>query len=170
VKATLRGRLVFVTLAVVAALGLAAVIALESDLREQQQARMQEALMRYADAARALFEVAPLDMRQPPAALIARIDPLADRLGGSVGARVTVIAEDGTVLGDSSLPPDAVAKLENHGARPEVRAALREDRGVSERHSATLDDDLLYVAVPFRRADAHGAVRVALPLAQIGGR
>ncbi|MGZ5426057.1 MAG: hypothetical protein ACXWE1_02520, partial [Thermoanaerobaculia bacterium] len=39
------------------------------------------------------------------------------------GARVTLIATDGTVLGDSEVAPDDLAALESHGKRPEVVAA-----------------------------------------------
>ena len=71
--------------------------------------------------------------------------------GGSApaaGARVTLIAADGVVLGDSEAEP---ATMENHAGRPEVAPALAGDAaGSSMRHSATVDQDLLYVAVPIR--------------------
>src|SRR5256885_746851 len=39
-------------------------------------------------------------------------------------SRVTVIAADGRVLGDSEVAVDDLPRVENHGARPEVLAAL----------------------------------------------
>src|SRR5579884_3725772 len=88
------------------------------------------------------------------------LDPLAKSLGREIGARVTLISRDGTVLGDSDHDPRT---MENHGSRPEVIQALRMGRGESERHSATLDLDLLYVAVPmYDREQIVGVARVAL--------
>src|SRR5215207_7072241 len=88
------------------------------------------------------------------------IDPLVKRLGAGIDARVTIVAADGTVLGDSTADPGT---MDNHGSRPEVIAARRTGIGEAQRHSATLDTDFLYVAVPI--TDVPGAVaRVALPL------
>jgi two-component system, OmpR family, phosphate regulon sensor histidine kinase PhoR len=88
------------------------------------------------------------------------IDPLIKRLGARIDARVTIVAADGTVLGDSRADPGT---MDNHGSRPEVIAARRTGIGEAQRHSATLDTDFLYVAVPI--TDVPGAVaRVALPL------
>ncbi len=95
----------------------------------------------------------------------ADLDPLAKRLGAEIGARITLIAADGTVLGDSGADP---ASMENHGTRPEVLEALHQGRGESERHSATLDRDLLYVAVPMETGGTvRGVARVALPVREI---
>lgn len=93
------------------------------------------------------------------------LDPLAKDLGRQIGARVTLIARDGTVLGDSDHDPRT---MENHGTRPEVLQALQLGRGESERHSATLDRDLLYVAVPMYNQDQIvGIARVALPVREV---
>ncbi len=95
----------------------------------------------------------------------ADLDPLAKELGRQIGARVTLIARDGTVLGDSDHDPRT---MENHGTRPEVLQALQLGRGESERHSATLDRDLLYVAVPMHNRDQIvGVARVALPVREV---
>ena len=95
----------------------------------------------------------------------ADLDPLAKQLGQEIGARVTLIAADGTVLGDSDSDP---ATMENHSTRPEVLQALQTGSGVSQRHSATLEKDLLYVAVPMRReATLLGVARVALPVYEV---
>jgi two-component system phosphate regulon sensor histidine kinase PhoR len=87
-------------------------------------------------------------------------DPLVKRLGDHIDARLTIVGPDGSVLGDSVAEPRT---MDNHGARPEVVGARQMGIGEAERHSATLDEDFLYVAVPIR--DVPGAVaRVALPL------
>ena len=97
------------------------------------------------------------------------LDAEADSIGQLVGARVTFIAADGTVVGDSELTRDELRTLENHAGRPEVQQALAAGLGVARRHSTTLNTDLLYVAVPVRTQAAPGLafVRLALPLTGI---
>jgi len=62
------------------------------------------------------------------------------------GVRVTLIAEDGTVVADSDVPFENLPALENHFSRPEVQQARVESVGVNIRHSATVGRDFLYVA------------------------
>jgi len=98
----------------------------------------------------------------------AALDAVVDAAGRDLGERVTVIAPDGRVLADSAASDAALDALDNHGARPEVRAALRDGRGVAVRHSATVGQDLLYSAVAVRSGDRLlGVARVALPLAGV---
>ena len=85
-------------------------------------------------------------------------DALADAAGAALGHRVTLIAMDGRVVGDSDFDGPALQRLENLGTRPEVRAALRDSVGSARRASAGTGDDLLYVAV--RAPD--GVARLAL--------
>lgn len=95
----------------------------------------------------------------------AQLDPLAKQLGRDSGARITFIAPDGTVLGDSDHDP---ATMDNHATRPEVVQALRQGTGESRRYSVTLEEDLLYVAAPITRGGTTlGVARVALPVSQI---
>ncbi|MDE5564253.1 MAG: hypothetical protein K2I93_03785, partial [Oscillospiraceae bacterium] len=49
--------------------------------------------------------------------------------------RTTIVAPDGTVLYDSIFPADT---LENHSAREEIQAALKNGEGDSERYSESL--------------------------------
>ena len=90
------------------------------------------------------------------------------RVARSTGARVTLIAPDGRVLGESDRGLSELAALENHAARPEVRAALAGGTGRDLRRSVTIDAPLLYVAVPVR-ADGRivGVLRLALPLSAV---
>jgi two-component system phosphate regulon sensor histidine kinase PhoR len=94
---------------------------------------------------------------------IATIDPLVKRLGNRLDSRLTIVAADGTVLGDSFADPRA---MDNHARRPEVAAARAAGFGEAERTSRTLDAGFLYVAVPI--PEAPGAVaRIALPLTEV---
>ncbi len=101
-----------------------------------------------------------IDHRPP-----AEIDTLAKKLGQETGVRVTIIDRTGVVLGDSEHDP---LTMENHGQRPEVLAALENGSGESQRRSATVGYDLLYVAVPIHDgSQLLGVARVALPLSEV---
>ena len=80
-------------------------------------------------------------------------------------SRVTLITPGGGVLADSER--DA-GTMENHAGRPEVREALQGRPGSSVRHSATLDHDLLYFALPgtFQGKEGH-VLRLAVPLERV---
>ena len=79
------------------------------------------------------------------------LDPVVDAAAREVGARTTVIAVDGRVVADSVASGPDLARMENHGNRPEVRAALAGEVSRAERLSATVGTVLLYVAVPVRK-------------------
>ena len=108
-----------------------------------------------------------LSHRRP--ATPAELDAEADALGRLVAARVTFIGPDGTVVGDSQLSGEELRTVENHKDRPEVQLARRDGLGVARRYSATLDIEMLYVAVAVRNADAPmiSEIRLALPLTEI---
>ena len=83
-------------------------------------------------------------------------------------SRVTVIAPDGVVRGDSEIAPADLGRLENHRDRPEVRAALEGRVGRDLRTSASLHAPLMYVALPVRDGDRTiGVLRLALPLSAV---
>jgi two-component system phosphate regulon sensor histidine kinase PhoR len=95
------------------------------------------------------------------------LDLLAKRWAESLGARVTIIGAEGTVLGESHTD---WAQMDNHLDRPEVQEALREGDGSSIRFSDTLGYDLMYVALPVTDPSSGqllGYMRVSLPLRDI---
>lgn len=93
------------------------------------------------------------------------LDVAAQGYAEMVGARITVIAADGTVIGESH---EDRSQMENHLYRPEVQGALSHGQGSSVRFSRTLGYDMLYVAVPILDGpDVVGFVRVALSLQQV---
>ena len=95
----------------------------------------------------------------------AALDGLAKQLGTDINARVTIIAADGTVLGDSEDNP---ATMENHSTRPEVIAALATGYGEIVRYSTTLNEQMMYVAVSIKdNNQVLGVARVALPLSDV---
>jgi two-component system phosphate regulon sensor histidine kinase PhoR len=97
---------------------------------------------------------------------VAELDAEADRLGQLINARVTLVAGDGHVVGDSSESFESLAAMENHGQRPEIVQARAGGLGRARRYSDTLKIDMLYVAVPVSHP-AIAFVRIALPVADI---
>src|SRR5687768_3777961 len=90
------------------------------------------------------------------------------RAAGPTQSRVTLIAPDGRVLGDSDVEPRDLDRLENHRERPEVREALQGRVGHDLRTSASVNAPLLYVAVPVVDGGrVVGVLRTALPLAAV---
>ncbi len=89
---------------------------------------------------------------------------VARRLVARTDLRVTIVAADGTVIADSDFEP---AKMENHAARPEVRAALAGDVGTDRRHSSAEGVEALYVAVPGSLDGERVAIRVSEPMTEI---
>lgn len=147
----------FLTLAVAGAL-------FAFNLQRQTNARVEQTLKGGAQVAAELLARGPsLPVGADP---VRTFDAEADRIGALLTARVTLIAPNGVVLGDSSEPLDAVRTMDNHATRPEVVDATAAGQGVSRRASATVGEDMLYVALPVRHPQV-GYVRVALPLASV---
>jgi two-component system phosphate regulon sensor histidine kinase PhoR len=92
----------------------------------------------------------------------ARIDPLVRRLGERSSMRVTVIAPDGTVLGESE---GDLSVMDNHATRPEVVGAMSGGVGIAVRYSDTVGFDMMYAARPvLREGRTVGFVRAGIPL------
>jgi two-component system phosphate regulon sensor histidine kinase PhoR len=90
------------------------------------------------------------------------------RASRPTGARVTLIATDGRVVGESERSAGDLDLLDNHRDRPEVKAALGGKLGHDLRRSDTLRRPLLYVALPVRDGGrVIGALRLALPLSAV---
>jgi len=93
------------------------------------------------------------------------LDPHARHWADILNARITIIAPDGTVWGESD---EDSAGMSNHSDRPEVIQALSYGTGHSSRFSHTLGYDMLYTAV---RVEENGhvlaLVRIALPLQHV---
>lgn len=93
------------------------------------------------------------------------LDALAKQWARLLEARVTIIAPDGVVLGDSH---EDRTRMDNHLSRPEVQQALTNGQGSSTRLSDTVGYEMMYTAVP-AIADGKVAaiVRVARPLRMV---
>jgi two-component system phosphate regulon sensor histidine kinase PhoR len=159
---TFRTRLFLTSLVVASVTLLVTTVLVSWSVRRAASASIERSLVSQARLA-----AETLSHRQP--ASRAELDAEADAMSRVVGARVTFVGRDGTVLGDSDLSPEQLATIENHGTRPEIQQARREGLGVARRYSATLGTDMLYVASPIASpAMAElSEVRLALPLTGI---
>src|SRR3954470_3384979 len=158
---TFRARLFFASLLASAVTLLVAAALVSWSVRRIVDDRIERSLI---DEARLASET--LSHRQ--AATPAGLDAGADALGRLIAARVTFVARDGTVVGDSEVSTDDLAALENHGTRPEIVQARREGVGTSRRYSATLKTDMLYAAVEVPGSTTPlSEVRLAIPLTEI---
>lgn len=163
-KLGVRAKLFLVSLVLMAVVGLSSAAYLENALRGWLVSRIEVDLNHNARATGALLTSA---MEAADRASIATIDPLADSMGEATESRVTVIRTDGVVLGDSELSVAEVEAVEDHANRPEIKAALANGLGVSQRYSTTVDKEMLYVALPFRTEQARGVVRSSVPLREV---
>ena len=93
------------------------------------------------------------------------LDGLCRQLKETTGARVTVIAPDGRVLGDSETDS---TRMENHGHRQEIQQAALNGTGTAIRFSDTLKYDFLYVAIQVvSGAHSKGFIRLSKPLKDV---
>jgi two-component system, OmpR family, phosphate regulon sensor histidine kinase PhoR len=125
---------------------LASELWLARQVREQQQAALVDQLTAEANLIAHSLRGSTAD---------ADFDTLAHEVGNVSNSRVTLIAADGRVLGDSTQTPEQRARLDNHGSRPEVAQARDHGVGLVRRYSDTATIDMLYVAV----ASTHPVVR-----------
>jgi two-component system phosphate regulon sensor histidine kinase PhoR len=93
------------------------------------------------------------------------VDRLCKEIGKSAQIRVTVLLPDGRVIGDSEKNP---ADMDNHADRPEVIKAVSGEAGSSLRYSRTLQERMMYVALPLRSPERLEAIlRVSIPLTEV---
>jgi len=94
-----------------------------------------------------------------------RIDEICKSMGKRAETRITVIGPDGRVYGDSHHDP---LTMDNHGSRPEVRAALQEGTGRSIRFSRTLQRKLMYRGIGVHKDGAVAVVvRTSIPVDRV---
>jgi two-component system phosphate regulon sensor histidine kinase PhoR len=93
------------------------------------------------------------------------LDSLVKEMGSELDTRITVIDPHGVVLADSEKDPK---EMELHRDRPEFIQAMKGEKGRSLRFSETVQEDMLYVAVPVRTDEGAVAVlRTSLYLSDI---
>ena len=84
------------------------------------------------------------------------------QIAPGISARITLVDQDGAVLGDSESLPNL---MDNHLDRPELIFAKNESFGTARRFSQTLNQDMMYVAIKMEIFSGEvGFLRLALPL------
>lgn len=92
---------------------------------------------------------------------ISFLNTLSHDLGLKTNTRITIIDLTGKVLGDSHEDP---SRMDNHADRPEFIAAIRGGIGMALRFSNTLEEQMMYLAVPIiREKKLSGVVRTSIP-------
>ncbi|MCY2930147.1 MAG: ATP-binding protein [Planctomycetota bacterium] len=144
---------------------MAAVIALagvftyrQFDAKYQAETRQHQDRLAHA-AAEHLRALWPLDQ--------AGVDRVCKALFRDADIRVTVVAADGAVLGESDADP---TRMSNHRTsdRPEILSALSGQAGRDERYSETRGVAFRYVALPLTyQGQVVAAVRLATPVKTI---
>jgi len=100
-----------------------------------------------------------------------RIALEGDRLGREIGARITVVLPDGTVVADSTVGAAVVPGMENHALHPEIRDALSGTTGVSHRRSISVREEQRYAALPISIGGTIvGAARASVPVTALTRR
>ena len=100
-----------------------------------------------------------------------RIAREGDLFGKEIGARITVVLPDGTVVADSAVGAAGVPGMENHALRPEIRDALSGRKGVSLRRSITVREEQRYTALPIAIGGSIvGVARASVPAAALARR
>ncbi|MGQ9920211.1 MAG: ATP-binding protein [Desulfobacca sp.] len=94
-----------------------------------------------------------------------RLQEITRSFGQQTNIRFSVFRPDGQPLADSDHDP---AHMENHADRPEIKEALEDRTGISTRRSYTLDERMIYLALPLKENDRIAAlVRTALPVTEV---
>ena len=79
--------------------------------------------------------------------------------------RVTLIDPSGRVISESQADEK---KMDNHLERPEIQQAKTVGYGKATRFSVTLQESMLYVALPIKEnAEIKGYIRLARPLTEV---
>jgi len=86
-------------------------------------------------------------------------------LSRQLNVRITMIDAAGHVLLESNADQN---KMDNHLSRPEIVQAKKQGQGKASRFSTTLQESMLYVAVPIKENEAiKGYVRLSRPLVMV---
>jgi len=93
------------------------------------------------------------------------LDVLCQQLKQKMGCRLTIIALDGRVIGDSDTDS---THMDNHAHRQEIQQASLNGIGMAIRFSDTLKYNLLYVAQKIiKGSQPEGFIRLSVPLQEI---
>jgi len=159
----IRGKLFAISLGLIALAASASGALVETVMRRLLVDQVGRELEQLAGAASEAVVLAPSPLT------VGSAQGVITRIGKGARIRVTLIAQDGRVLADSSLLEAELERAENQGSRPEVVGATRRGRGLATRYSSLARSEIMYFAVPYKRSDGPGVVRVAMSLSEVDG-
>jgi two-component system, OmpR family, phosphate regulon sensor histidine kinase PhoR len=154
---------IFGTYSVLTLLAAVAFVVIQSS--RQRELMLEQVRQRLHDSAVVLRNQMTGQFRDGPSD---EVQAALREMGQETGTRMTLISEDGTVLGDSDENP---ASMDNHLNREEVAQARNRKFGVSQRLSPTLNVPMYYYAL---RVDLDqrpvGYVRIAMTMDSVNQR
>ena len=95
------------------------------------------------------------------------VNEIIQELSKHTETRFTIMKEDGTVIGKTGMNHAGVLVMENHAARPEVVAALKNGSGSTIRHSFTTGEETLYVTTLHQHDNRNIILRASIPTEHI---
>jgi two-component system phosphate regulon sensor histidine kinase PhoR len=108
-----------------------------------------------------MFGIAKIVSLMPKEDIENKVKEIAEELS----LRVTLIDPTGRVISDSQT--DA-KQMDNHMNRPEIQQAKTEGRGKATRFSTTIQESMLYIALPIKdNTNIKGYIRLARPLVEV---
>jgi two-component system phosphate regulon sensor histidine kinase PhoR len=128
-------------------------------VKEQHLARLEESLVQQA---KSTFQLIEYDLEGDNySALQERVQQISE----TIQARITIIDIKGKVVLESDADPQ---EMENHKERYELRKALKGEIASAIRYSATIHEEMLYVAVPIIENNRITYVsRLSIPITEI---
>ena len=128
-------------------------------VREQHLARLENSLIEQARSTSQLIEYDLVGENY--SALQERVKQISE----TIQARITIIDINGNVVLESDANP---YEMENHKERFELKKALTGEVGSAIRYSATIHQEMLYVAVPILKDNRlHYISRLSVPITEI---
>lgn len=154
----LRARLFLVSLILLAICGGSSAVWLEAQVRGSVETELRQRLEQQA----VLLALATGDVDSP-----VQWQRMTAQAHERTHTRFSMLTLDGTVVSDSLLDGAAVAALDNHADRPEIQKALQGEVGIAQRMSATMQMEMLYVAVPWPQEQPRMVVRAAVSMSSL---
>ncbi|MBI3492149.1 MAG: hypothetical protein HY047_10260 [Acidobacteria bacterium] len=150
-RATFQTKFFFAALSAAVIALAVAVVLFSATLRSQTDARIEATLTAEARLAADLL-ARGVTLSTPQA-----LDAEADQISELIGARVTFVAADGRVVGESSETLEGIAAMENHAQRPEIVEARASGAFLGPHRPARGSHRGRGAALSERRSDAAGA-------------
>jgi two-component system phosphate regulon sensor histidine kinase PhoR len=123
---------------------------------------LEENMSREIDLLQSTFQFKPINSDQSEE----YYSEQSKKLEKLIDSRVTFISLDGTVIGDSEVSP---SKMDNHLSRKEIVSATKGEIGSSIRYSASIGENMLYIAKHVTSEDGRfdGYIRLSMSLSAV---